>query len=125
MTLKDLRRAIRSRLPIPRSWLFSYIYSCGRWGHGESRSGPGSSLASTRNLREHLPGVLSQLGVRSMLDAPCGDFHWMSQVPLALEQYIGADIVPAMIRDNQRRYATGNRRFIVMDIVREVPPRVD
>ncbi len=125
LNFQKLRRAIRSRLPIPRSWLFSYIYSWGRWGEGESRSGPGSTLAYTQNLRERLPGVLSELGIRTMLDVPCGDFHWMSQVPLALGPYIGADIVPAMIRDNEKKHARADRRFMVLDIVSQVPPKVD
>ena len=125
ITLTNLRRAIRSRLPIPRSWLFSYIYKWGRWFDGESRSGAGSSLAYTENLRAQLPGLLADLGVRTMLDVPCGDFHWMSHVPLALDEYIGADIVPAMIRDNTQRHARADRRFMVLDIVRSVPPKVD
>lgn len=124
-TFQKIRRAIRSRLPIPRSWLFSYIYSWGRWGAGESKSGPGSSMAYTANLRAELPGLIRDLGVRAMLDVPCGDMHWMSQVELPLEQYIGADIVPAMIRDNERRHASPQRRFQVLDIVTTVPPKVD
>jgi hypothetical protein len=124
-TFKSLRRAVRSRLPIPRSWLFSYIYSCGRWFTGESRSGPGSSLEYTRGLRAQLPRILSDFRVRTMLDAPCGDFHWMSQVPLDLDQYVGADIVPAMIKDNQLNYERADRKFIVLDIAREIPSKVD
>ncbi len=123
--LKNLRRFIRSRLPIPRSWLFGYIYSFGRWSDGKSRSGPGSSLEYTRELREQLPKVVSEFGIRTMLDAPCGDFYWMSHVSLEIDQYIGADIVPAIIKDNQRRFAQGNRRFIVLDVIDEVPPTVD
>jgi len=124
-SLKNLRRLIRSRLPIPRSWLFSYIYSFGRWYDGKSRSGPGSSLEYTRELREQLPKVISDFGVRTMLDAPCGDFFWMSHVSLGVEEYIGADIVPAMVKANQRRFAREDLRFIVLDVVAEIPPRVD
>lgn len=123
--LKELRRAVRSRLPIPRSWLFSCIYNWGRWGHTESRSGPGSSLAYTQNLRDKLPSLLSDLHIRTMLDAPCGDFYWMSQVSLNLDQYIGADIVPAMIRDNRRRYERRDCRFMVLDIAEDKILEVD
>jgi hypothetical protein len=105
--------------------LFSYIYKLGRWFDGESRSGAGSSLAYTQNLRERLPALLHELGVRTLLDVPCGDFHWMSHVPLMLDKYVGADIVPAMIRDNQRRHPRADRNFVVLDIVRTIPPKVD
>ena len=48
----------------------------------------GLTLMYTKNLREQLPNILPQFEIRIMLDAPCGDFHWMSQVPLNLDQYI-------------------------------------
>ncbi len=124
-TLTKLRQAIRRRLPIPRSWLFSYIYRWGGWFDGESRSGYGSSLAYTENLRAELPGLLARLGVRTLLDVPCGDFHWMSHVPLDLERYVGADIVRAMIRDNEQRHGRADRSFIVLDIVKTIPQPVD
>ena len=124
-SLVKLRRAIRSRLPIPRSWIFSYIYRYARWGSGESRSGCGSSLAYTHNLREELPAMVSQYRIRTIFDAPCGDFHWLSRVTLDIDRYVGADIVTSMIRDNQRRYADGTRSFIVFDIVRDPAPAVD
>lgn len=60
-----------------------------------------------------------------MLDVPCGDLHWMSQVELPVEHYIGADIVPAIVRDNQQRHAAAFRRFQVLDIVTTVAPQVD
>lgn len=125
ITLTKLRQAIRSRLPIPRSWLFSYIYKWGRWFDGESRSGAGSSLAYTENLRAELPGLLSKFGVRTLLDVPCGDFHWMNHVSLPLDQYVGGDIVAAMVRDNAERHARADRNFIVLDIVKTIPEPVD
>ena len=66
-----------------------------------------------------------KLGVRTLLDVPCGDFHWLSHVSLPLERYTGADIVPAMIRDNERQHGRADRDFIVLDIVRDIPARVD
>ena len=43
------------------------------WGSDESGSGIGSELGATEALREYLPGLFKRLGVRKVLDAPCGD----------------------------------------------------
>ena len=41
--------------------------------------------------------LLSRRRVRSILDAPCGDFYWMKEVALCDIDYIGADIVEEII----------------------------
>ncbi len=50
--------------------IFRQIYLGGGWPGGDSISGPGSTLARTRNLRAALPGLLRQVGARLLLDAP-------------------------------------------------------
>jgi hypothetical protein len=35
--------------------------------------------------------------VKSLLDIPCGDFHWMRRVNLQGLSYVGADIVRELI----------------------------
>src|SRR5437762_14003755 len=52
--------------------IFSRIYRDDIWRDGESLSGWGSTLEQTEILRSELPGLLSRLGVKSLLDAPCG-----------------------------------------------------
>ena len=74
-------------------------------------------MAATAPLRRRLPGVLRKLGARSLLDAPCGDFHWMRHVDLGEVAYIGADIVPEIISELSRTFAGERRRFEVLDIV--------
>ena len=78
------------------------IYYENGWGSGESVSGPGSTLKQTENMRKELPGLLRTINAKVMLDVPCGDFHWMSQVDLPVTKYIGADIVPALIDENRK-----------------------
>src|SRR5688572_15166107 len=79
-----------------RARVFCRIHAANEWGTVESRSGPGSTLARTEHLREGLPRLLDELGVRSLLDAPCGDFHWMQHVVPHLDRYVGVDIVPEL-----------------------------
>ncbi|MFZ0888802.1 MAG: class I SAM-dependent methyltransferase [Candidatus Binataceae bacterium] len=122
LRLLDLKALLRMRRDV-----FRDIYRYNLWGGGESRSGQGSTLQSTVSVRAQLPGIIRRFGIRTMLDAPCGDFHWMSRVPLGLDLYIGGDIVPEVIESNRRLYDTdsGRRRFRVLDITRNPIPKVD
>jgi len=72
---------------------FTYIYWTNGFGGEESRSGPGSSLAASEAIREGIPRVLDRLGVRSVLDAGCGDLNWIATIPLNLDLFIGVDVV--------------------------------
>ena len=103
---------------------FAQIYETNKWG-GASRSGRGSDLSHTAAIRTQLPQVLSDLGIRSLLDIPCGDYYWMRHVDLRSVQYIGADIVPQLIEKNRHLYATSQRRFEILDLTKDPLPRVD
>lgn len=120
------RRTAAAVLPaLRRRERFTQTYLENYWRGAESRSGTGSSLDQTAAVRAALPGLCRDFGVRSLLDLPCGDFHWMREVALPGVDYIGADIVVPLIEDNRRRHAAPGRRFIVHDLVAEPPPRVD
>ncbi|MBL0029973.1 MAG: class I SAM-dependent methyltransferase [Rhodanobacteraceae bacterium] len=114
----------RNRGASPQS-VFTEIHRQNRWGSGESRSGEGSTLAQTGTLRHALPSLFDRHGIRSLLDIPCGDFHWMSRVPLVDIAYTGADIVEAIVSDNASRYSTGQRRFMVADLCSNTLAKVD
>jgi hypothetical protein len=60
-----------------------------------------------------------------MLDAPCGDFFWMSQVNLPLDLYIGVDIVPDLVDRNQSHFASPRRQFLSLDVIKAPLPKVD
>lgn len=114
--------------------IFGELYAHDAWklfpgGDGvsgpASRSGSGSDLTQTATLRRELPRLLSRLGVRSLLDIPCGDFYWMSEVELGVERYLGADVVPEVVEHNNQRFARPGREFRVLDITRSQLPRVD
>lgn len=105
--------------------VFEWIYRTNKWGDAESVSGKGSSLERTRNLRAELPALLQRLGIRTLLDAPCGDLHWLQHTPLELEEYVGADIVQALIDHNNERHAAPGRRFVCLDLACDPLPRAD
>ncbi len=104
---------------------FSRIYRRNTFGGAESRSGDGSSLAQTATIREEIPRLLRELGVRTMLDAPCGDFNWMQHMPLPVHLYIGADIVEELIVNNQRRHGGMERCFKCLNLVKDPLPQTD
>lgn len=108
-----------------RERLFTNIYRSNHWGNADSVSGGGSNLEQTAALRAALPAVLATLGVRSLLDAPCGDCHWIRQVELPLERYVGGDIIDDLVRRLQRTYGAPGREFLRLDLTVDPLPRVD
>jgi hypothetical protein len=109
----------------PRGEVFGKAYSTQVWGSAESHSGRGSELGATESLRLYLPRLLEELHVHTFLDAPCGDWNWMRAVDLSNVEYIGADVVPEVIARNQRRYQSGNVKFIVADLTKDALPPSD
>ena len=106
--------------------LFTKIYKNNSWGSKESRSGGGSTLARTAAIRSNLASLFSKWDIKSLLDAPCGDFNWMRAVDLScLDYYIGLDIVDQIIQENIKKYGGPNRRFFTIDIVNHPLPQVD
>lgn len=106
--------------------IFSSHYQTNFWRSNESVSGQGSTMAETEHLRDVLPVLFAQLGVASVLDIPCGDFHWFKEVWPTIAtsiSYIGADVVPELIEENQLLYP--NVRFEVMDVTLTDLPKVD
>jgi SAM-dependent methyltransferase len=125
---KLLRRLVGRRQPWQYGTIearFAAIYQRNWWKDSESVSGPGSSLAETSAVRRQLPALLERIGARSMLDVPCGDFHWMQQVDLGLRRYIGADIVPEIVESNRQRFGSAGREFLKLDVTADRLPTVD
>lgn len=91
----------------------------------ESLSGSGSSLGQTIEIRMRIPVLVREFNASSMLDAPCGDFHWLKEVELELQRYVGVDIVPDIIRMNQQRYGNHIRQFRLLDITKDELPKSD
>ena len=81
---------------------FERIERTNLWGAAGSVSGLGSEDIATAAIREALPLLVRRLGVRSLLDAPCGDAGWIGRVKLDAD-YTGVDIVPSLVAANNRR----------------------
>ena len=113
-----------SKVPASMPQIFTQIFERNVWLGEESRSGQGSDMTQTEIVRRALPDLIRQFGVKTMLDVPCGDFNWMRTVDLDVD-YIGGDIVPALIDSNNRQYASPTRCFRILDACSDALPTVD
>lgn len=86
----------------------------------ETTCGPGSRMSATDSVREWLPGALERLGVKTLLDAPCGDRNWIRHIALPC-RYIGVDNEPAAI-ERARADGADVRR---LDIRHDPLPKAD
>jgi len=62
----------------------------------ETRSGSGSTMANTQNVRRELPLLIDRWGINSIFDAPCGDGNWMRNTVLNCS-YVGGDLVNSFV----------------------------
>ena len=104
---------------------FKHIYETNHWEESESVSGPGSTLEETEPLRQMLPGLLRELNATTLLDLPCGDFHWMQHTNLGEVSYLGGDLVGDLIERNQAAHARAGVEFRKLDLINDALPAVD
>lgn len=91
----------------------------------ESSSGSGSSLEQTASVRVAIPRLAKQLNIFSLIDAPCGDFHWMQHCELGGLKYVGLDIIPEVIDRNRELYTSSTRTFETRNIISDKLPSAD
>lgn len=104
---------------------FAQIYEHNGFEGTDSLSGEGSTLFQTRVVRAELPKLIAELGVQTLLDVPCGDWHWMREVNLDGVKYIGGDIVQAIVDKNNEQYGDETHQFKPLNIVSGPLPQAD
>lgn len=123
-----LRARARKRFPLLKETpekIFTEIYNSNAWQGTESVSGYGSDLANTENIRRAFPNIIKEFGIKSMLDAPCGDFNWMKHVDIGDTRYVGGDIVTPLVERNRTQFSNERREFLRLDITTDALPLVD
>lgn len=121
--LRRVRAVLAPRLHMRAA--FTELYERRGWLEPETVSGRGSTLASTRGVRQAIPALVRELGVRSVLDAGCGDGHWFREMELELERYVGVEVVEELARRNRERWGGARRELVSLDITRDPLPCVD
>ncbi len=104
---------------------FTTIYHDNMFQGRKSRSGEGSDLDQTAIIRNEIPKLIDEFKICSFLDAPCGDWYWMSQTNLNVPEYIGVDIVEDLIKKNQREHGADKINFHYRNLVTDPLPKAD
>jgi SAM-dependent methyltransferase len=90
--------------------VFSQIYAGNVWGRG---SGEGSEPVYCQRYVQVVEKILQDYAVCSVLDLGCGD--WLSgfarHVRWGGARYVGMDVVPAVIEQNQQAFGSATIQF--------------
>ena len=109
----------------PIDKVFGKIYTSNHWDGEESVSGRGSDDIQTATIQKEIPIILQEYDIKSVLDIPCGDFYWMKNLDFSSTKYVGGDVVPELVKQNQQQFATENIEFQVLDLTSDELPMVD
>lgn len=109
---------------------FDIINYFNYWGNKESKSGLGSTFIATQNITTSLPKFIAENNIKSMLDLPCGDCVWMSQLlsrtNMECFYYTGADVSLRIIRKNKETFShLPYMQFLQLDLCKDVLPKSD
>jgi hypothetical protein len=105
--------------------IFTKIFKENVWHGKDSISGTGSEHMQTEVIVGEVPRLFTAMGIKAVLDIPCGDFHWMQKIDLGGINYLGADIVRDLIDGNMRKFTKENINFSCLDLTCDPLPQVD
>ena len=107
--------------------VFSRIYERGLWGQsaGEFFSGSGSVDSHALQYVAMVQDYVGRHSIRSVVDLGCGDFAIGRRIAELGVDYIGVDVVPALIDHHNTRFGSPAVRFAHLDIVSEDLPQAD
>ena len=103
--------------------IFTDKYINHSWGSLESRSGPGSTVKQTENVRSELKHLILRYGIKSVTDFSCGDLNWIQLLFEHISQYTGCDIVQECIQNNTSKFP--EHQFRCLDLATDEIPESD
>ncbi|KAL9647337.1 hypothetical protein ABK040_011702 [Willaertia magna] len=113
---------------------FSSVYNEGMWNNKLKhvpQSGIGSARSYTNSARHAIKTVVKAYGIKTFVDAPCGDVNWIQLLfPFFKEnqiEYIGVDIVPELIAKHKVTFKDyeGTVKFQEKDLAEQILPKGD
>jgi len=104
---------------------FKEVYDQTMFAARTSRSGEGADLVQTEVIRRELPNIVKEFSIQTFLDAPCGDWFWMREVRLGVKNYIGVDIVEALIEKNMQHFGSADCSFLCRNLAEDELPEAD
>ena len=118
--VRDLEAQPKGTAPM-RS-VFRAIHRQDLWGTG---SGPGSRPDATERYQALVQELVASETVRSVLDVGAGDWQFSRSMDWSGVDYLGVDVVPELVAENERRYGSTNVRFALLDAAAEELPPAD
>ena len=112
MEMTDQIKGVISALPL-------YVSQSG------SISGTGSQLSATEDVRKQLLIIFEKYNIKTVTDAPCGDFFWMKHVDLSKIDYIGYDVIEGMVNNNISNFKKPNINFQLLDVLNQLVRKSD
>jgi SAM-dependent methyltransferase len=114
--------------PTAHDKVFTDIYKDKTWGanaDGKGNSGTGSTLQATVVYRAFLQQFMKENGIKSVVDAGCGDWEFSSALDWKGIDYRGYDIVAALTKSNTEKYGKANIKFFTGNIISDDLPAAD
>lgn len=109
--------------------IFTAVYQKNTWGDESSFSGEGSNLEQTIVIRGKLIDLFREFNIKTIVDAPCGDFFWMKEIINIISSsgvtYLGVDIVKEIVESNSANYGNANVSFLNLNLIDDPIPEVD
>lgn len=108
----------------PARDVFNQVYAERRWADDgdDFHSGPGSTGRAAILYAECIHSFIIENRIRSVTDLGCGDFRVASQFVDESIDYVGVDIVKALVDRNRIQFGASNIRFKCLDIVTDELP---
>jgi 2-polyprenyl-3-methyl-5-hydroxy-6-metoxy-1,4-benzoquinol methylase len=98
--------------------IFESIYINKVWKESfATESGPGSTLDCSEPYLMFLKKYSDKNNIQSILDLGCGDFNLMKHFNFTNRTYLGIDIVPYLIEDNNIKYGNCTIKFEATSIL--------
>ncbi len=88
--------------------VFDNIYTNNGWGFG---SGHGSLPSVTKSYRSFLETFIKNNDITSIVDYGCGDWQFSKIIKWGDAKYVGVDIVPSVIKEDNKKYANDKISF--------------
>jgi hypothetical protein len=99
----DAAAATTDAAALTHDKVFTDIYQDKTWGTNEAgrgHSGTGSTLQATVVYRAFLQQFMKDNGIKSVVDAGCGDWEFSSAIDWRGIDYRGFDIVASLVKQN-------------------------
>lgn len=126
--LKKLRDKIKLKEILKKKKIkdiFKDIYIKNFWSDKETKSGPGSNKESTFYIKKKLHYIIKKYKIKSIVDAPCGEFSWIESVINNHNlKYTGIDIVNKITLFNKKK-SNKKINFKTKNIIEDKIPEVD